>query len=474
LPGIDRLECATLTVPLDYRRPRAETIDIAVSRLASTNPAKRRGVLLLNPGGPGGPGQDLPVLLTALGMPQNVLDSYDLIGFDPRGVRFSSPVSCGFTPIQQQLLAPTYPAGPADVAARVDVVRGLMQQCVNAYPDGRLRYFNTANTARDLDQIRIALGERKISYLGYSYGTYLGTVYTSLFPQHSDRFILDSAIGPDWAWHKEFRMFGLGGELAFIDFANWTAARDSTYHLGATRAQVYAKTQELFAESDQDPDPLFGTLARWFVFSAIYSADNYQMLAETLQQLDAQNPATAAAKATVEHSGLADPPADSGSTLQEAVLCGDVAWPTSVAQYQRDVEIDRIRYPLFGAMMANIWGCQSWPFGQLEPAVRVNDRGPRNVLILQNFRDPATTYPGAVQLRKAFAERSSMVSVDQGGHGVYIVTPNTCANDIATEYLVNGDLPRHDRFCGAEPSASSALAGKARTAIVNELVKRQR
>jgi hypothetical protein len=235
---------------------------------------------------------------------------------------------------------------------------------------------------------------------------------------------------------------------------------------------VYAKTLELFKEVDQSPDPTAGTFVRWQVFSAIYSRLNYQPLAEVLQQLDNQNPA--AAKATFQRAGLDDPPADSSSTLQTAVLCGDVAWPTSIAKYQRDVAIDRQRYPLFGAMMANIWPCQAWPFGQAERVTRVNDHGPRNVLILQNFRDPATTYPGAVQLRQAFAKRSKLVSVDQGGHGVYVITDNTCAGDIATAYLVDGTLPGHDRFCAAEPSATKTLASKAKTAVVNELITRQR
>jgi pimeloyl-ACP methyl ester carboxylesterase len=465
LPSIDRLECATVTVPLNYRRPAGETIEVAVSRLPSTNPAKRRGVLLLNPGGPGGPGLELPVLLADAGVSQSVLDSYDLIGFDPRGVRYSSPVSCGFTPEDFDLLSPTYPKGPADVAARAPVVHELMQKCSDAYPDGRLRYFNTASTAKDLDRIRIALGERKISYLGYSYGTYLGAVYTSLFPERSDRFVLDSAVGPEWVWHTEFRKFGLGGELAYIDFAKWAAERDSTYHLGATRQQVYDKTLELFAEADENPDPMFGTFVRWGVFSAIYEAAAYPELAEGLQELDAQNPA--AAKATFRRAGLDEPPIDSSATLSMSILCGDAAWPTSVAQYQRDVEVDRRRYPLFGAMMANMWACQAWPFGQLEPTVEINDRGPRNVLILQNFRDPATTYPGAVLMRKDFAKRSKLVSVDQGGHGVYVLTPNTCANDLTTAYLVDGTMPAGDRFCGAEPS-------RARTAVQKELVRRLR
>src|SRR5262245_8147122 len=133
LPSAARLECGTVSVPLDYRRPAGEQIEVAVSRLASTNPAKRRGVLLLNPGGPGGPGLERPVMVAELGMSQDVLDSYDLIGFDPRGVRYSSPVSCGFTPAEVDLLSPTQPDGPADVAARAPVVRGLMQKCADAY-----------------------------------------------------------------------------------------------------------------------------------------------------------------------------------------------------------------------------------------------------------------------------------------------------------------------------------------------------
>ncbi|MGH8186976.1 MAG: alpha/beta fold hydrolase, partial [Steroidobacteraceae bacterium] len=195
------MECGTLNVPLDYRNPNGRTIDIAVSRIKSSRPDLRRGVLLLNPGGPGAQGLDMPRAGLIL-FPQSVSTRYDLIGFDPRGIGRSNPVSCGLSALVTLQIFPPLEQ-PGGFQATADFMRNAADACAAVSGD-LLPFITTRNTARDMDRLRQALGEQKISYLGYSYGTYLGTVYAQLFPTRTDRFVLDSAVNPNAVWRTQF------------------------------------------------------------------------------------------------------------------------------------------------------------------------------------------------------------------------------------------------------------------------------
>jgi pimeloyl-ACP methyl ester carboxylesterase len=155
---------------------------------------------MLNPGGPGGSGLSFPADLASHGMPQGVLDSYDVIGMDARSTGQSAPVSCGFTADQDYLGAiPPYAADDAAVLEQATAAKGVAHQCAAHDTDGRLRHISTANMARDLDRIRAALDEERTSFLGYSYGSALGAAYASMFPERTDRI---PALPPPWtaAW----------------------------------------------------------------------------------------------------------------------------------------------------------------------------------------------------------------------------------------------------------------------------------
>ncbi|MEV0699571.1 alpha/beta hydrolase [Saccharopolyspora sp. NPDC050389] len=448
------LECATLDVPLDYRDPDGQTITIAVSRLASTNPEKRRGVLLTNTGGPGGAGLDFPALLRDGGMPQDVLDSYDVIGIDPRGVGHSTPVTCDLTLAEHPTNIPMFARNAADVEDEAKRVAGVAEKCGSSATAPLLPHITTANTARDMDRIREALGESKVSYFGISYGTYLGSVYTTMFPHRSDRFLVDSATGPG-GWDASLaRMFGQGFEGRFPDFAEFAAARPE-YGLGETPEQVTAKYFELAARLDATPSPdgYNGQAFRFVTFSSLYYDRNLPQLAETWRALDTGNPVPVPESGAGEQpSAATGVPADNYLASQLHVICNDSDWPEDVRTYQRNVAIDGFRRPMFGAAGANITPCAFWPSEPVEPPVEITDEGPSNVLILQNLRDPATPLAGARELRKAFGNRARMVTADQGGHLAYLVMGNQCANDIATKFLVTGERPQHDLACGAEPA----------------------
>ncbi|MFJ7218360.1 alpha/beta hydrolase [Amycolatopsis sp. NPDC098790] len=436
------LQCATLDVPLDYRHPDGRTISVALSRLASANPAQRRGVLLVNQGGPGLTGLDFPVSLVDAGLPQAVRDAYDVIGFDPRGVGHSTPVTCDMTPEQTvESVNPPFPYGPADVTKAAESAKTVARQCFAAETAALLPFITTANTARDMDRIRAALGEPKLSYYGDSYGTYLGAVYTTLYPQRSDRIVLDSSLGPDGYDAEALRSQGLGFETRFPDFAKLAASSPAEYGLGATPAAVRAKYFELAERLDRVPAQGYDGTTFRMITAALLRADvALPALARLWHDLDVNRP-TALAAAGSE----AD---DNFPASYLAVVCGDSRWPQAVETYQRAVAVDRIRYPMYGPYAANIRPCAFWP-GPVEPRVRITGRGPSTVLMLQNLRDPATPMPGAVALRAAFGDRARLVTADQGGHVAYLNGANQCANNAVSDYLATGRRPAHDTFCRA-------------------------
>ena len=439
------LQCATVPVPLDYGEPGGEQIGIVVSRLAGTKPDKRRGVLMLNPGGPGGSGLSFADDLAWFGLPASVLDSYDIIGMDTRGIGHSAPISCGFTAEQGYLgNIPPYAVDEQAVADQAEIARGVAEQCAAHDEDGRLRHVSTANMARDLDRIRAALGEEKTSFLGYSYGTALGAAYASMFPERSDRIVLDSNIGDTHLDQDGLRRFALGMEETFPDFAKWASARHETYGLGRTPEQVRNTYVTLAERLDGAPENgVDGRLFRLVTFAGLYGRTKYGLTAQLWQSVRDGGGAAAeqlAAAATPS-------PTDNAWSVFLAVTCNDVDWPSDVRTYQRAVAEDRERYPLYGAASANIVPCAFWPHEPAEPPVAVEDEGRANVLVLQNRRDPVTPHRGGALLDEKFGDRSRLVSVDGSGHGVYVTGDNACALNTTTTFLVDGTLPKRDISC---------------------------
>lgn len=455
--GATALECSTLAVPLDYGDPDGAEIEIMVSRLSSAAPGERRGVLLLNPGGPGSSGLGMPADLVSLGIPGSVLNSYDLIGMDPRGVGRSSPVSCGFTTDQDYIgNVPPYAVDDDAVLAQAGIAEAVAAQCAENDDAGLLPHLSTANTARDMDRVRAALGEEEISYFGVSYGSALGAAYTSLFPGRSDRIVLDSNVGDTYLGSEGVRAFGRGAEEAFPDFAAWAAQRHDTYGLGATPGEVRETYFEIAEGLDAEPMEGFdGRHFRFYTFIGLYGEANYTTAAQMWQSVHDPAPGQAprlpqgeAAGGSVPAPGAGEPaPADNAWSSFLAVTCADVDWPADVADYRSAVAEDRGRYPLLGAATANIMPCAFWHHEPSEPPVEITGRGPENVLILQNLRDAGTPYSGGVALDEKFGERSRLVSVDANGHGVYVYGDNECAWDVTTRYLVDGEFPEQDVSC---------------------------
>ncbi|MFJ8650298.1 alpha/beta hydrolase [Streptomyces sp. NPDC093546] len=454
-------QCATLKVPLDYSRPGGKQIDIAVSRLKASSASERRGVLLLNPGGPGGSGLDMPLYLGPE-LPAAVKKQYDLIGFDPRGVGRSTPVGCGLADDELNWMRP-YKA--ATFAKDVKWARTVADKC-RAKGGAALPHLTTRNTARDMDVIRGVLGEKKISYLGYSYGTYLGAVYTQMFPQRADRFVLDSAVDPQRAWRGMIQVWAEGAEPAFTRWTEWTAQRHETYGLGDTPAKVRKAYWDLVARADRKPIDVDGTpmtgddiRAERAVFFYVQSAA--ERVAELKKAASGQKAAPSRdsgssprpARPAPPSFARADVPSDNGDAAFWAVVCADTrAWPRDPEQYRRDAIRDKARYPLYGDFASNIMPCAFWKHGS-EPATTVNNKV--GALILQNEWDSQTPLVSGQGLRKAM-KGARMVTVLGGeGHGVY--GTKSCADKTATAYLTTGRLPAKDLTCRT-PAASDQPA----------------
>jgi len=453
VPRDPRQECATLAVPLDYRHPRGRTIEVHVSRLRTAKPALRRGILMLDSGGPGDTGLDFASVLGAL-MPAAVRDRYDIIAFDPRGVDYSGALTCQLTEEIPPELADRYPEPDGSIERNVAVAREIARLC-GEHGGDTMPHITTANTARDMDLIRAALGERRMSYLGYSNGTYLGAVYRTLFPHRLDRVVLDSAIDPRRFGYGQFRLIGIGAQLRLPDFTRWAAGHDDTYHLGATPAAVRATFDRLTARLDAEPLTLpdgsrfSGNLLRANTYAGIYHDAGFPGLAQ-LWQAVAAAVAPAAGRANRSAPVLADVvaeiPPDNQPAVQLAIYCNDGEWPRAIATHRRNVAVDMVRFPETAGSGANITPCPFWPFPKLERSVRVTGGGPRNTLIVQNLRDPATPWVGSLGLRRVLGSAAATVDIDQGGHGAYLLTASACANDTVTAFLAFGVLPRY-RLC---------------------------
>ena len=447
--GVDpRQQCATLQVPLDHSRPRGEQITLAVSRVASARPGLRRGVLLMIPGGPGGSGVNGPSGALKR-LPQSVLDAYDVVGFDPRGVGRSTPVDCRLAhgDLAMVNLRP-WPAPDGSITVNTATAARVADACVrNGGPV--LRSISTANEARDIDRIRQALGERKLSAWGVSYGTYAGAVYATMFPQRTDRIVLDSNDDPDPTRVERgwLANFAVGAEDRFPDFAAW-AARPGRYRIADSPEEVRTAFLDLAARLDRQPVPwpganpaeLNGNVLRETMIESLYDDERFPALAELmLAGLGARPlPAPSAPPEEVLQNSIA---------VSVGTLCNDVAWPRSTAAYARSSAADRAAHPLTAGMPANIMPCAFWPAGPAEPPVRVSSDGPSNILMVQNLRDPATPYSGALRLRRAFGDRARMVAVDSGGHDAYVANGNACGDALVTEFLVTGRRVGADTRC---------------------------
>ncbi|MBW5421382.1 alpha/beta fold hydrolase [Streptomyces sp. BG9H] len=444
-------QCADVTVPLDYSDPGGRTLTVALSRLRATDSARRVGPLLLNNGGPGGPSLDMPLLFGKA--MDKVARKYDLIGMDPRFVGRSTPLDCGWDVGSTVFSAGRDRAGFQRSVARQ---RDLAERCRRTNGDV-LPYVTTRNTARDMDVIRGVLGAKRISYFGYSYGSYLGAVYTELFPGRTDRMVLDGVIDPARYSQTLLEDATAANERALDDWAAWVAARDETYGLGSTPGAVRA-TVERVQEAAADKPLRVGKFRvdEHFV-PVVYFAGLGSDLDRERDQLASvtRTLARAADRERVEPGPwlakmLESLTTEAGShqgSAQSAILCGDVATRRGTQSYWRDIQVGRKTAPFASPLTRNISACEFWDRPAEAPTVVDNDVP---ALLVNATGDTRTTYAGARQVREKWSRSRLLTVPGANQHGVYADYGNACVDKRVNAYLDTGELPARDVVCRGE------------------------
>ncbi|MFD6081171.1 alpha/beta hydrolase [Streptomyces hydrogenans] len=452
----DGQRCAVLSVPLDHADPTGPRIELAVSRLASARPEARRGTLIVIPGGPGGSGvQRLAQKGAALA--KETGGAYDLVAFDPRGVGGSTKARCGLAAEDRWMVTVrSWPAADGSIAANAERARRIADACARN-GGAVLRGLTTANQVRDMELLRQALGEEKVSAWATSYGTYVAARYAQEHPGRTDRWVLDSSADPDprrvaYGWLADMAK---GAEDRFPDFAAWASHPDRAgdgLRLADTPEGVRTLVLDLAARLDRAPRAttvpgavLDGASFRQALQLALYSDAAFPVFALLVDQvLDPE----ASPVLPPELSGAMP---DEAAAVTVGVICNDVDWPRSVPAYARAVAADRARYPLTGGMPANVTPCAFWKGGAVEKPVRLTDDGPSNILMIQNLRDPSTPHASGLRMRAALGDRARLVSVDRGGHGVYLTAAggagNACGDRTVTRFLLTGERPDTDVRC---------------------------
>ncbi|MBP2478966.1 pimeloyl-ACP methyl ester carboxylesterase [Crossiella equi] len=469
-PGNSTLECSAVLVPMNYAKPGQERIQVAVSRLKAKDPARRRGVLLVNPGGPGGSGLGLPATRFA-GQP--LAQVYDVIGFDPRGVGQSTQLRCETS--QLDLPRPTRPTD-AQLPNFTALARAAEDGCARAGGEYR-RHVNTRNTARDMDVIRGALSEKKINFFGYSYGTWLGAVYGSLFARNLDRSVLDSAMDPNKTWHEQDLDTVDSIKFNYDSWAAWAAQRNATYRIGATPAEIRTgldrvaealKTKPVGGLSRVDDLDLFtGFYTRYRAMWGGF-AQQLRVLLDELAGTPAPVEETKALLAIAQRS-LIKP--TSAGTFQ-AVLC-EWDWPTDVQTNYRLMRDWRDRHP-YGDTVSFLApnNCAFRGFARPEPLPKISRTGYPTGLVVHAEGDTQTAYPNGVAMAETLNHH--LVSVPNDGEHGQFGGGSACVDNTVNRYLVDGVLPATRSECeGVDKLLPAAVPDAAPLTEVAEAILRR-
>jgi pimeloyl-ACP methyl ester carboxylesterase len=431
-------QCGTLTVPLDYAHPTAGTIDIAVNRKPATNQASRIGSLLINPGGPGASGVqfmrgDAPAL-TALNQ------RFDLIGFDPRGVGQSAPVHClDATQEAAYNALDTVLDDPQEKQALIDSYKQFAAGC-GQLSGSILPFLDTVSAVRDMDAIRAALGDAKLTFLGYSYGTFMGETYAHLFPTHVRAIVLDGVVDPKLSAMDSQLAQTAGFEQDLQAFlADCRASSTCALgHPGDPEARLTALMQRI----DTTPMPvgnrtLTRGLALTAVAAAMYDTSSWPYLDQALTLAERGNGRLLLAIADFYYSQVF---LDSFIVIS----CLDRPTPTDVAAYDALGPAFVKASPLFGP--AGQYGglqCAYMPVKATGQAGPLTADGAPPILIVGATGDPATPYSGALSVHQQLA---GSVLLTRQGNG-HTSGNDQCSTTAENDYLINLKLPADGAIC---------------------------
>ncbi|MBL1110233.1 alpha/beta fold hydrolase [Streptomyces sp. 5-8] len=453
LPHGGEWQCATMKAPLDWSKPKGDTIGIALIRARTSGPASKRiGSLVFNFGGPGGSGV---TTLPAFGSDYTTLRTrYDLVSFDPRGVGRSAPVEC----VSNAQLDVFFQqdATPDDKAERADLLRRTKKFNAACERNSKkvLPHVRTTDAARDMDLMRQVLGDAKLHYFGISYGTELGGVYAHLFPKHVGRAVFDAVVDPTQTPEQGALGQAKGFQLALDNFAKDCTSKETECPVGDTPQDVKDRIAKLLDDLEKKPIPgifprrLTQTAATNGIAQSLYSKDFWEYLTEGLEQaydgdgkiLMLLSDSLNGRSENGEYSNLL--------AANTAISCSDAKPRYTTGDVERNLPEFRAASALFGPYMA--WGmlsCTDWavPGAAYHPDVSAPGSAP--ILVVGNTGDPATPYEGARRMVEALGKGVGVELTYKGqGHGSYD-SKNKCVQSAVDGYLLDGKLPKSGSVC---------------------------
>jgi pimeloyl-ACP methyl ester carboxylesterase len=456
-PGSDRdlaFECGRTEVPISYDEPDGATLPLFLVRVVMAGQTSRIGSLVVNPGGPGASGADAAIGL-ALTMPPEVLSRFDVVGFDPRGVGLSTPVECISDDMKERLVAseprPTTEEQLDDAFA---LTKEVADGCAEEYGDA-LGTFNTVDTARDMEQLRQSLGDEQLTYLGYSYGTTLGSTYAELYPDRTRAMVLDAVVDPDTDKKTAAEARAQAFEAGFDAFAVNCVGLIAGCPIGQNPRQFVT---DLLAQADATPIPsseldpegevrqATSGVVMTAVQAALYDTASWPQLAQALAAGQRGDSAGLFSLADSYAGRLEDGTYSNFLDANLAVNCADTDERYEEAEV-RDLAAEwGATYPLFGAGAAvGLHTCSVWEADRT-PLPQRDAEGSAPILVVGNAGDPVTPLPGAEDMAEDLD--SGVLLVWQGqGHTAYPKTP--CITAAVNSYLIDLAPPADGLTCPA-------------------------
>jgi pimeloyl-ACP methyl ester carboxylesterase len=452
-----KLQCGSLRVPLDYENPGGAGTDLSVIRAPATGPGKRAGVLFINPGGPGASGVDVVLRGVHAPIVARIREHFDIVSFDPRGSNRSGAIRCDIGAKIQP-----HQAAPADLPKLFeDFAHRIATAC--AQQNGAIvGSMSTNNIARDIDTLRRALGEKDIVYVGLSFGTELGAVYVSMFPQHVRRALLDAGIPPEFRdSYLEFTEEQAAAMERGLHRVDTLCRADSACPLAASG--VIAALDTLIARVDAAPVPqpdglvVDADLVRDVVAFSLYNEASWPAMVNGVHSALAGDyrfllatPRIASIIKRATNTQVFE--------AFDAIHCNDFGTRRTAAEV---LDIDRTSaaaYPHFYGkfyLAGEIMRCAAWPATQAPVIRNVGDTLGDRILLLGNDFDPATPLSWTRSLARALGVEANVVRYRGGGHGVSTIAL-PCMDDLIVDFLVNGSMPKPGTACAARPISFAA------------------
>lgn len=451
------LTCGTIEAPMDWFAPDdGRSIELSVVVRPATGVAQ--GSMLYNPGGPGASGVDYVQQYGQYLLAPEVLSQYNLVGFDPRGVSRSTPITCYDDPSTLYDYLYDIPDGPApeplsdaDLQQQLDEAATFADACLQ-YTGDALEFMGTEQAASDMDLIRALLGEERLQYLGVSYGTLLGATYAGLFPDRVGRFVLDAAVAPD-ATDAEGTLFQAGGfELAL---RNWMADCLSAGSCPLDAPSVDEGMLQLGSLFDElEASPLVASdgreLGSGSMFTAIaanlYSPQQWGALRSIVADVLAGEADSAFAAADGYYGVNPDGTfADNSFEALIGVNCLDAPAVTDFDEVRANAEQVRAAAPTLWRFFTGMSACAAWPFEATREPQVITAPGAEPIIVIGGRNDPATPYEQSVSLASQL-ESGVLISVDAEGHSQYN-QGNACVDDPVNAYFLTGAAPSSDIDC---------------------------